>query len=1213
MVVEGEMIGQHRTRQGEKLAQAPKRLRVKVLIDSGAERSLVSQQLVEKHALVVEEAPHTRFLFANGHEHVSAQAARVMLTLGEYEEQLVLQTCSLTSYDVILGRTWLQRHNPSIDWRTGGITLPDSRSILRAGGEQRENRTPAQHEEQQQSAPIFTIVSAKAFCRTMRKGYSQACLVEVADRAAEVATVGEGTASGGSERRAPTTEVPASALPELAPVLREYRRLFSPPASLPPLRDADLQHHIKLRPGSEPPAKAPYRLSWAEQEALQKILVDLMGQGLVVPSTSPFAAPVLLVKKKDGSFRLCVDYRLLNKETVRDRFPLPHIRDLLDKLRGAKYFTKIDLRQGYWQVRMAPRDEPKTAFVTPTGTYQFRVLPMGLCNAPATFQRVMTKVLGKLTEGADACVVIYLDDLLIFSRTATEHAHHVKQVLAALADADLRLHPSKCAFGVQRVVFLGHTVTPDHVAVEEEKVAVLRQWKMPTSRVALQRFLGFANFYRSFVKDFAHIAAPLTDLLQCGGDEEQQRPLARLVITPAARTAFNVLKNKLMTAPVLALPNPQRPFTIHADASAVAVGAVLEQDGHPVAYASKRFNAAETNYAIRDKELLAQVFALQHWRVYLLGGPPCTIYTDHASLSSFSTAELSSGRLARWATLMQDYNYNVVYRAGAQNRADALTRMDNELPTRGETTAEGVEVVAPVSTAVVPPPPTLNTPLLQQYPAAEDAYFHRVVKGLTDPAYRSTLPRTWQQRLLRFQVQHNTLYLREESGEFRRCIPSSQRHNLLQEMHSTPIGGHCGTAKLYATIRPHAFWPRMAATVAQFVRECDTCQRTKANHHPPQPPAEPIAAPSRPWEMVSLDFLDLPMSSRGHDAALTVVDTFSNYTHIIPTTRAATAEEAATLFVEEVVRLHGVPKALISDRDSRFTSALWQDLWRQLGTTLRMTTAHRPQADGRAERANRTVQTALRAVCNSNGTDWDAPHVRSMLELGLNSKVNPSTGMTPFQAVQGYEPLTPTALVADTPTTTVSATAPATQRLRAMQEVWAAVRNSVTDAQERQRRKQPGAEQSPAGLQVGDEVLLSTEAYPNLRAHKLQPPFVGPFRITARPSPSTATLQLPPAFNIHNTINVRSLKPYAAPASAPPAPPPVGTTAQGESLWEIEKIVGERMRRGRKQYKVRWKGYGVQGDTWEPESELAPFHLLLAEFHATRPASQRAAPRGGAV
>lgn len=672
-----------------------------------------------------------------------------------------------------------------------------------------------------------------------------------------------------------------------------------------------------------------------------------------------------------------------------------------------------------------------------------------------------------------------------------------------------------------------------------------------------------------------------------------------------------------MSAPVLALPNPSRPFIIHADASALAVGAVLEQDGHPVAFASKRFNSAEANYPIRDKELLAQLFALEHWRVYLLGGPKCTIFTDHASLSSFSSAELSTGRLARWATRMQEYNFDVVYRSGHLNRADALTRLPEDEEQAQTTTdadaATGVEVVAPIMTTVASPTTAPPPPLHLQYPDRSDAYFHRVVRALTDPAYRATLPQAWQQRLSRFQVHEGQLYLKEPDGELRRCVPRAQRADVLREHHDTPLGGHCGTAKLYAALRKLVFWPRMAATVAQYVRECDTCQRIKANHHPPQPPAEPIPAPTRPWELVSMDFLDLPMTTRGHDAVLTVVDVLSNYIHVIPTTRTATAEETATLFVEEIVRLHGVPAAIISDRDPRFTSAFWEDLWKQLGTTLRMTTAHRPQADGRSERANRTVQTALRALCNTNGTDWDAPHVRSMLQLGLNNKVNPTTGMTPFQSVQGYEPRVPATLSQPRTAHEPLPTSTATQRLRAMQEIWAAARNQTEDAQQRQRRAQPGTEQLPAGLAVGDQVLLSTANYPALRAHKLQAPYVGPFPITARPGPSTATLQLPPTLRIHPTVNVRFLKPYATSPTTPAPPPPVGATARGEKLWEVEKIVGERTRRGRTQYRVRWKGYGVQGDTWEPANEMEQFHILLAEYRATRPAARRAPPRGGAV
>jgi hypothetical protein len=1042
---------------------------------------------------------------------------------------------------------------------------------------------------------VFSVVSAKAFERVLRKGGEEFVLVvDVAEAvSSSVTNITESVS---------IQSAPAASSPALSQLLEEFSDLFQPPTSLPPLRAPALQHRIRLLPNTDPPARGPYRLTWAEQRELQRQLAELLEAGLIVPSTSPFAAPVLLVKKKDGTFRLCVDYRLLNKATVRDRFPLPLIQELLDRLRGAQIFTKLDLKSGYFQLRMAPHDEECTAFVTPTGTFQFRVLPMGLSNAPATFQRAMQAILRPLTEGEAACVAIYLDDLLVYSRTLEEHAAHLRAVFAALRQHDLRLHPRKCEVGVRRVVFLGHTVEPGRVSVEEDKVAAVRAWRMPRTRVALQRFLGFCNFYRAFVPEFAKIATPLTDLLA----GPHTGPSSRLEpMQDTHHRAFHMLKQRLISAPVLAMPNPQRPFTVSVDASDTAVGAVLEQDGHPVAYFSKRLSSAEENYNIRDKELAAQVFALRHWRCYLAAGLPFVVITDHHSLTSFSQQELSSGRLARWASMLQDYEYSVQYRRGQDNVADALSRRDAGVREGEEAKASGVNPVAQQHSASATLA-ELGKGLRERYSASEDGYFNTVVQGLHDPATRASLSRAWQRRLQRFVVLEDALYLQEEDGRRRLCVPYAARAKLMAEFHDGAVGGHAGVGKTYQLMRVSFFWPNMVGDIARYIAHCDPCVRNKSSTTPYHVPAQPLEAPSRPWEAVALDFMDLPMSSSGHDSALTVTDLFSGMVHVVPTTRTVTAAGAVDLLIQHVVRLHGVPCSLVSDRDVRFTSELWRVFWRRLNTRLRMTTAHRPQGDGRSERSNRTVQTTLRHFVNASGSDWDQAAVLALAELGLNMAINPTTGVSPFQVQQGWQPLIPATMsqpraVFPRPTGETVA-----ERNRDMQLLWERISTAIADAQARQiqqaaARSPAAAERAPEAPQVGDLVMLHTRNYPTLRKTKLHAPWVGPFKVLARSSPAVATLDLPPTMRIHPTVNLDALRPYTADPKTRPPPGPVGTAESGEALWEIEKIVDSRVRGRTKQYKVQWKGYGEEHDSWEPASELKIFPDLIRAFERFRP------------
>ena len=443
------------------------------------------------------------------------------------------------------------------------------------------------------------------------------------------------------------------------------------------------------------------------------------------------------------------------------------------------------------------------------------------------------------------------------------------------------------------------------------------------------------------------------------------------------------------------------------------------------------------------------------------------------------------------------------------------------------------------------------------------------MQALYDPVVRGTRSVAWRRRLERFHVRGRELFLEDSDGRLRCCVANSERTVVLRQFHDTPEGGHAGVAKMYAAMGESVYWPRMVQSVARYVRQCDSCQRNKAAHRIPHAPTQPLAAPQRPWEVITLDFMDLPRSTSGHDAVLTVTDSFSNYIHFIPTTRSLAAAGTVDLLLEEVIRLHGVPTAMVSDRDPRFTSDLWQALCTRIGITTKMTTAHRPQADGRSERANRTVQTVLRHFCNAAATDWDQPHIRAMVELGINYAVNPATGVSPFQACQGYQPRIPATISSPQPDMPLPTASSVLQRYEDLAEVWKQASNATRDAQERMKQQQAATSTLPT-FGVGDLVLLDTRSYPALRQTKLHAPFAGPFRVLATPSAATLTLELPGTMRIHPTVNVDRVKPYTRDPNAPAAPGPVGTTRQGEPLYALDKILQRRTHRGRVQYKVRW-------------------------------------------
>ena len=453
--------------------------------------------------------------------------------------------------------------------------------------------------------------------------------------------------------------------PRIQPLLTEFQDVFPDelPPELPPKREFD--HRIELEPGSRPPWRPIYRMSPLELDAMRKELDKLLKNGAIEPSKSPYGAPVIFVKKKSGDLRMCIDYRALNKITIKNRFPIPLIDDLVDRLHNAKVFTKIDLRSGYNQVRIHEDDIDKTAFRTRYGHYQYKVMPFGLTNAPATFQALVQDVLRPLL---DISVIVYIDDILIYSQNDQDHAHHVRQVLELLRQHKLYGTMAKCEFFKDSVEYLGHVISAQGIATDPKKVEAIREWPTPANLKELQSFLGLCNYYRRFIQDYSKIATPLTNLTH------KDTPFTW---TTQTCEAFNRLKTCMISAPVLCIPDPALPFTVTTDASNYAVGAVLCQDQgngpQPVAFTSRKMNDHERNYATHEKETLAVMHALKKWRVYL-EGRHFIVYTDHATLRHFPDQPDLTRRQARWTEKMQDYDFEIKYIPGKQNIvADALS------------------------------------------------------------------------------------------------------------------------------------------------------------------------------------------------------------------------------------------------------------------------------------------------------------------------------------------------------------------------------------------------------------------------------------------------------------------------------------------------------------------------------------------------------------
>ena len=458
-----------------------------------------------------------------------------------------------------------------------------------------------------------------------------------------------------------TLSVESQAVIANFPVVCDFPEVFPDEIpSAPPEREVEFS--VDLVPGTRPISMAPYRMSASELAELKSQLEDLLEKKFVRPSVSPWGAPVLLVKKKDGSMRLCIDYRQLNKVTIKNRYPLPRIDDLMDRLVGARMFSKIDLRSGYHQIRVKEEDVQKTAFRTRYGHYEYLVMPFGVTNAPGVFMEYMNRIFHPYL---DRFVVVFIDDILVYSKSEEEHAEHVRIVLKVLKEKKLYAKLSKCEFWLSEVSFLGHVISGDGIAVDPSKVDAVLRWETPKSVTEIRSFLGLAGYYRRFIEGFSKLALPLTKLT-CKG--------AAFVWDVKCEESFVELKKRLTTAPILILPNPEEPFVVYCDASKMGLGGVLMQNGKVVAYAFRKLKIHEKNYPTHDLELAAVVFVLKIWRHYLYGSR-FEVFSDHKSLKYLFDQKELNMRQRRWLELLKDYDFGLNYHPGKANVvADALSR-----------------------------------------------------------------------------------------------------------------------------------------------------------------------------------------------------------------------------------------------------------------------------------------------------------------------------------------------------------------------------------------------------------------------------------------------------------------------------------------------------------------------------------------------------------
>ncbi|KAL0554093.1 hypothetical protein IC582_008004 [Cucumis melo] len=1010
-----------------------------VLFDSGSSHSFISSVFVQHVGLEVEPLGSVLSVSTPSGEVLLSkeQIKACRVEIANRMLDVTLLVLDMQDFDVILGMDWLSANHANIDCFGKEVVFnPPSGASFKFRGAG--------------MVCIPKVISAMKASKLLSQG-TWGILASVVDiREPEVSLSSE-------------------------PVVREYPDVFPDELpGLPPPREVDFA--IELEPGTAPISRAPYRMAPAELKELKVQLQELLDKGFIRPSVSPWEAPVLFVKKKDGSMRLCIDYRELNKVTVKNRYPLPRIDDLFDQLQGATVFSKIDLRSGYHQLRIRDGDIPKTAFRSRYGHYEFVVMSFGLTNAPTVFMDSMNRV---FKDFLDSFVIVFIDDILIYSKTEAEHEEHLHQVLETLRANKLYAKFSKCEFWLRKVTVLGHVVSSEGVSMDPAKIEAVTNWPRPS-----------------------------------------------------------------------------------------------------------------TNYPTHDLELAAVVFALKIWRHYLYG-EKIQIYTDHKSLKYFFTQKELNMRQRRWLELVKDYDCEILYHPGKANVvADALSRK-----------------VAHSAVLI-----TKQTPLLRDFERAEIAVS---VGEVTAQLAQLSVQPTLRQKII--AAQWNDPYLAEkrrmvETGqgedfsisaddglmfERRLCVPedTAVKTELLTEAHSSPFTMHPGSTKMYQDLRSVYWWRGMKREVADFVSRCLVCQQVKAPRQHQAGLLQPLSVPGWKWESVSMDFITgLPKTLKGYTVIWVVVDRLTKSAHFVPGKSTYTASKWGQLYMTEIVRLHGVPVSIISDRDARFTSKFWKGLQLPLGTRLDFSTAFHPQTDGQTERLNQILEDMLRACVLEFSGSWDS-HLH-LMEFAYNNSYQATIGMAPFEALYGKCCRSPVCwgevgeqrMLGPELVQTTNA---AIQKIRARMLIAQSRQKSYADV----RRKD-------LELEVRDMVFLKVAPMKGVlrfaKKGKLSPRLVGPFEILERIGPVAYRLALPPSFApVHDVFHISMLRKYVADPTHVVDFEPLQISENLSYEEHPVKVLAREVKKLRSReiplVKILWQNHGVEEATWEKEEDMRAQYPELFE------------------
>ena len=857
-------------------------------------------------------------------------------------------------------------------------------------------------------------------------------------------------------------------------LLTDYKEVFARnPKS--PKRTQILEHRI-ITNDALPVYHKPRRVPVTWEQDIDTQVSEMLSNGIIRPSYSPWNAPVMLVKKKDNSTRFVCDFRGVNEVTKRDTYPLPHIKDVIDKMAGSKYWSTLDAASAYWSIPLSEADKEKTAFAVPRGKFEFNVMPFGLSNSGATYQRMMDICLSGLRTDK---VLSYMDDIVIFSKTFDEHIRDLKSVFECLHTAGVTLKASKCIFAAEKVEFLGFELSVEGIKPQARLTNAINDLPRPGSKKELRRFLGMAGFYRAFIKDFAALSQPLNRLT---GDN------VPFVWDSRCDSAFQKIKQYLICKPVLAFPKLNEPFVVEVDASDYAAGGVLSQKGvdnvlHPIAYFSTSFTGSQRNWAPITKEAFALVLAVRHWHIYLIGAE-FILRSDHNPLVYIRKQKDPRGKFGRWIAELEEYHYTVEYIPGKDNvKADCLSRNQAAHEQQPQSSFED-KIYATMMD---------NSDFVEQL---------KYEQG-TDPLISATTrlikngESITEGRLKRVKYQlriENDLLTK--SG--RPIVPASMRKFVVSKIHNTT---HVGTDKTYAILKDRFFWPNMYGFVRNFISQCSICQQTKCHSRPPKAPLVPLAVPDAPMHFISLDIAFMPKDHHGFQYFLLIGDIFSKYIATVPL-KDQTASTIVNALLSHWVYIHGTPYYILSDQGSNVDGDTIREICNVLGIEKRRSSAYHSQGNGFAERNIRSVKDILRSVILSRKLPqhkWRS--LLPELTFALNTSESKATKCSPYYVVFGRSARLPIdVLFCDKEPSVGDSSTPLTyaqERQLILKDVFDVVFNNL-QISKLKMQAQYNENLRFLNHQEGEKVWLKVKFYKTGENRKLAPRYSGPWTIVRK-------------------------------------------------------------------------------------------------------------------